>query len=169
LFYRLSEEKHIGFTLQTKDVGYFDDITREDLLEFGCSHEFVGRFSLIINFHALGTEVIVGIIEKARLHISYKLNTPLELSERLKDNLIESASGEFGCRLIYATILELSMKAYSQILKTRTPEGPTQIIRLDIGGFSLINATEDYFVEKLRQKEQEDDIEKRSDTRYLCS
>jgi ATP-dependent protease Clp ATPase subunit len=113
-----SANKTLGFIKQNSGYDIYDDITREDILEAGCSYEMLGRFPLIINYHKLEKEAIKIIIEK----LIHKIRRDLGFLDLIVDdgyiqNMINMANGEFGCRLLYSSIFQSSMYAYKEVLK----------------------------------------------------
>lgn len=110
--------KTIGFTKQNLEYNIYDNITKEDILDAGCSYEMLGRFPLIINYNRLETKAIKSIIENIRYNIMLNLGfSGLIITDEYIQNMINMANSELGCRLFYSSIFQASMNAYKEILK----------------------------------------------------
>lgn len=109
-----SIDKAFAETFNEPDV--FDDITREDILKAGGSSEFVGRFSLICNYKRLSFDTIKKIIDQniERIERDFDCNIVMENGYLYK--LAKEASGEFGIRHLYNTMLEAFMPAYEKLI-----------------------------------------------------
>lgn len=126
-----SNRKSIGFINRNEDYDTYDDITRPDMINAGCTYEMLGRFSLIINYHKLDQDTVLKVIDKARSKISRDLNFNILLSVEYTDNLVSMANGDFGCRLIYSTIFATALRAYAEFLKINTCSCPVITISGD--------------------------------------
>lgn len=126
-----SNRKSIGFINTNLDYDTYDDITRADMLNAGCTYELLGRFSLIINYHKLNQDSALKIIEKTRANVSKNLNLNIELTNDYIDNLIDMTNSDYGCRLIYSTIFATALRAYTESLKINTCSCPVVTINGD--------------------------------------
>lgn len=43
-------------------VSHYADISRQDMIDIGAAYELIGRFSMIVNYHELAKEKIIGRI-----------------------------------------------------------------------------------------------------------
>ena len=110
--------KILGFLSQKNNYDIYDHITREDILDAGCSYEMLGRFPLIINYHKLELRTIERIIEKLKHSIMRNLGfTDLIIDDSYMQDMINMANGDFGCRMLYSSMFQASMNAYKEVLK----------------------------------------------------
>ena len=111
--------KKMGFIKQGgADYDIYEHITREDIIEAGCSHEMLGRFSLIVNYHKLDIYAIKKIIKKIIDNIKSNLGfSEIIIDDEYMQELIDMSNGEYGCRMLYHSIFESTMNAYKEILK----------------------------------------------------
>lgn len=126
-----SNRKSIGFINRNEDYDTYDDITRADMLNAGCTYEFLGRFPLIINYHKLNRDSALKIIEKIVANISKNLNLNIIITKEYIDNLVSMANGDFGCRLIHSTIFTTALRAYAESLKINICSCPVITINGD--------------------------------------
>lgn len=101
---------------QNKHTDYFEEITREDMIKMGASYEMIGRFPLIINYHALSYDAVDKIIDKITDEISDALNFKIKLTDDMRQHLHKEANGVYGCRMIDSLIRSISMEKYVDIL-----------------------------------------------------
>lgn len=126
-----SNKKSIGFINRNEDYDIYDDITRADMINAGCTYELLGRFPLFINYHKLNRDSVLKIIEKARVNISRNLSLDIEFTNEYIDMLVSMANGYFGCRLIYSAIFATALRAYAEFLKINTCSCPIVVISGD--------------------------------------
>lgn len=124
-----NNRRTIGFIEQNERYDAYEEITRADMINAGCTYELLGRFTLIINYHKLNRDAILRIIEKARVSISKNLILNIKLTKQYIDNLVTISNGNFGCRLIHSMIMEAALRAYAESLKTKTCSCPVVIIK----------------------------------------
>lgn len=100
------QKSTVGFIKNNEDgfCSDFDEITRADILDFGCTAELLGRIPIIIQYHKLGYEAILTVIDKCRCKVSDSLGVELYLAEDYINELAEKANGELGCRLLESSI-----------------------------------------------------------------
>lgn len=138
-------KKTIGF-VERKEHDHFDEISREDILMAGGTYEFIGRFSLIVNYNRLSRESTIQIIDKLKKEVEQSLSLDIELDNEYLEKLIESSNSEFGCRLIYSMMYEKALKAYIEILRMEVKGTP--VVTLSLHEYSI----------QMREVEQENNV-----------
>jgi len=115
---RQEKSKQIGFVRNfEEDTGEDNEITREDMLQMDCSPEFLGRFSLIINYHTLTEESLKKIIYSNVREISNMLNLNFWLGEDFSDYLLQLCGSKYGARIVHAEILRRALEAKAECLR----------------------------------------------------
>lgn len=108
-----SRKSAIGFITEKNGGKYnaYDEITREEILEYGCTPELLGRFSTIICYRTISEKAVKLIIEQCRIRVADSLGADIILAREYIDVLTEKANGEYGCRLLEAEIYNAALAA----------------------------------------------------------
>lgn len=131
-----SEKTVVGFLPDNKkDYDSYEEITKEDIIDFGCTYELLGRFASIIQFHTLSRESLLAVVEKSRSKISETLGIELWLGEDFVQNLIDKGNGDYGCRLLESTIYNDALCALRDVLMQGIGDSIT--ITLHNGGYEI--------------------------------
>ena len=100
-----SENTVVGFLPDVKkNYDSYEEISKEDIIAFGCTYELLGRFASIIQYHTLSRESLLAVIEKSRNKISEALGVELWLGEDFVEDLLDKGNGDYGCRLLESSI-----------------------------------------------------------------
>lgn len=127
---KLEARQAIGFGQQTEEIAkYYDNITREDMVELGGSYELIGRFSSIINYYELSYEAVDEIINMQVEKVSKGYGYQIEIGSKMREYLHENANGKYGCRILESLLREKSMAGYLEILKGN--KGTNATIEID--------------------------------------
>ncbi len=125
----LNNKHTIGFDNETpEEIDHYEDITREDLYDFGGIPEVIGRFGTIINFHPLSEEAIRKIINKMSNEETYELGHIIKIEEDTIQKLIEESNSKYGVRLTKSVIHNRAMKLYKQVKKSELDESSIFIL-----------------------------------------
>jgi len=143
---KTEEENRVGFgadySTEHKITKHYEDLKREDLLKAGASHELLGRFPFIVNYHELSDSAIEGVIDNAvrKACEEFRLAS-LSLSDKQVDKLKESANSEFGCRLIEAKVKDMVLEAYASAITEVTGHEYTKMgLNIAINDDDTVNA-----------------------------
>lgn len=93
--------KSIGFAWQEEKelTDIYMDIDYQDILDYGCCTELLGRFSQIINFHRLSDEAYIRILKKYISKIDYlPFGCKVLLSKDGAKDFLTFANSEMGIR-----------------------------------------------------------------------
>ncbi len=116
-----SETKAMGFGSKLQEEydssEYYEEITRQDMLDLGALPELIGRFGHIVNYHALSRDGILAVIEKLREKVSKELSLNISISNKMYDALIETANTEYGCRDIERQLYDAAFGEYMKLLE----------------------------------------------------
>lgn len=127
---RLTKQTTIGFNADLKDkydkdLNIVEEVTIEDLREFGMIPEFIGRLPIICTFQGLNKEMLVRILIEPQNAIIRQYQRLLELDEVLlefSDDALgaiaeKSIEKETGARALRAIIEEFMMDIMYEIPK----------------------------------------------------
>ncbi|MCR4891328.1 MAG: hypothetical protein K5989_03980 [Lachnospiraceae bacterium] len=92
------------------------------MLKAGGSHEFLGRFPYIINYHKLTREASLEIIRLIAQNAARNFDCELELGEKMIDMLLDSTESEYGCRLIDSELRNVVLRALKPALLEENPD-----------------------------------------------
>ena len=96
----------IGFhsTLQEcnkKIVKEEDDISLEEIIEYGAMNEFIGRFTTVINLHKLDLESVKKIICRYAADFGKSLKCTIMVSDTLAEEIYQNyLNSGLGCRIL---------------------------------------------------------------------
>lgn len=114
---RESDKHSIGFNLEEKKkADHYDDITMKDVIDQGASYELLGRFALLVNYHKLSEDAINSIVDDMVEKVGKGLGIEIVVSDKMREQLQESANSEYGCRRIMSIIQETTMRPYIGLL-----------------------------------------------------
>ncbi len=123
----------VSFKAECYDT--YEEITREDLIDYGATYELLGRIPVIIQYHKLSKEAVLGVIEKSRRRISDALSVEVDFGTDYVDYLVEQANGDYGVRMIESTIYNDSLVALRDCFLQG--QGNNVRITLHIGGYEV--------------------------------
>ena len=130
-FFREEKSKDrttLGFATTSELIDHYDSITREDMIEAGGCYELIGRFPTIINYHKLDNDAINRIINKNIAVLEDEYNCDIELTDELREELIEIANSQFGCRLINSVLTERILEQYANALYCDTKNSKEKLV-----------------------------------------
>lgn len=114
----------IGFVNEEAVTSYehYHDITTSDIIELGATYEFLGRFSLLVNYQKLSDTCILEIIGSITHELSRALQIEICLTEKMKAFLLQNANGKYGCRRLRSLIESAVYPKYSALLESKKAE-----------------------------------------------
>lgn len=78
-----------------------EDISLEEIIEYGAMYEFVGRFSTIINLHMLDFQTVKIIIGRYAAEFGKNLKCKIYISETVAEEMYEKyLTSGLGCRIL---------------------------------------------------------------------
>ena len=93
---------------------FYTDITKEDIINIGGSHELLGRFSTVVNYYKLKPESVDRIIDIATKNVSDSIGMKVVIADSMKEILHENSNGKYGNRLLDSLIRYAAMKGYME-------------------------------------------------------
>ena len=115
---RKEEAKSIGFKADNeKAMSHYAEITKEDMISLGGSYELIGRFSSVINYHELSSDVVDKLIDRFITQESSNIGCAISISEEMREILHDSANGKYGCRNIRNLIHQSAFRGYLTLCK----------------------------------------------------
>lgn len=121
------KKKIVGFNrMDEQDAqDYYLKISKDDMAKAGASHELLGRFSSVVNFHKLNSDVVNEIIDGFLEKLSDELECKVTISDAYREELHTRSNSKYGCRDLESTIREDAMKGYIKILQEDSREAST--------------------------------------------
>lgn len=118
---KVTKHATIGFSGQQDDAdcekvidSFYDDITQEEIIEYGMQEELAGRLTQVINLHKLSEkDMKVLIKEKARL-ISEEQCVQIEVTAGAIDSLLEISYSNLGVRNVMNRLRSLVTNTLSE-------------------------------------------------------
>ena len=112
-------DRGIGFICRdvqtsTEDV-FYEDITLEDMIEFGMLEEIAGRMQMVVNLHKLSREDMRDLI-LSKIHIlEQELNIPIEFDDNTINSLLDISYSNLGVRRVTNCLRTLAFRAISEV------------------------------------------------------
>ena len=95
------EKISLGFAIQkeTEKIDIYTDIDYQDILDFGCCAELLGRFSQVVNFHKLSDEAYARILKEYVSKLDYlPCGCRVMVTNEGADDFLQFANSEMGIR-----------------------------------------------------------------------
>lgn len=114
--YRKSDVKRIGFGSEMKnkseiskrsDELFYDDISVEDMIEYGLMEQLAGRISRVVNFHRISEDDMKQLIKAKVKDISEKNYFDIRIEDDAVDSFLHIAYTPLGIRAIINRVNEL--------------------------------------------------------------
>lgn len=119
------KERRLGFlsdvdgndcntTDRTAD-SFYDDLTIQDMIDFGMQEEFAGRLVQVINFHKLSPKAMRKLIRCKANEISNEIGIGIQITKAAESALLDIAFGSLGVRRPMNLIRELVQNAVAAV------------------------------------------------------
>ncbi len=127
--------KKIGFCrdgdVPDKVEVFYEDLTLEDIVDFGMQEELAGRLVSIVNFHKLDEEDMIKLLRKKTEIISKELDCSIELKEAAERELLDLSFGNLGVRLPMNIIRTLAQNTIADVFFDRGFDYETDKVVID--------------------------------------
>lgn len=115
---KLRQEKPLGFSVERNEIPrksnmdraadlFFEDLTLQDIIDFGMTEELAGRMVQVVNFHKLSNTAMRKLIKCKVKEISKELNIEIELTKASMKDFLDISFGSLGVRRPMNMIREL--------------------------------------------------------------
>ncbi len=114
--------KTLGFgstSESTSPVDFYEDVTIEEIIDYGMIYELAGRMQRVINFHRLSRKDMLDLLFDKTEEISKSRGIGITLSPKAANRLLELAYGPMGLRTPLNIIKELSDNAVAEVFFSR--------------------------------------------------
>lgn len=118
------KEKSLGFlsdpdtnrntTEKTAD-SFYDDLTMQDIIDFGMQEELAGRLVQVVNFHKLSKKAMRKLIRCKVNEISNEIGITIEITKAAESALLDIAFGSLGVRRPMNLIRELAQNTVAAV------------------------------------------------------
>ena len=125
-----------------------DDISFDDMIEFGMIEELAGRMVQIINLHKLSEEDMKKVILEKAHSVSAETGIDIELSDTAMTMLLNVAYSNLGIRSVLNRIKELAYKAVTDVYYEESYKPENFIIQITSSDSANIKSKEDITKDK---------------------
>ncbi|MBQ8514228.1 MAG: AAA family ATPase [Ruminococcus sp.] len=94
---------------------FYEDISLQDIIDFGMQEELAGRLSQVVNFHKLSREDMQELIQCKVKEISDEIGITLQLTESAEMELLDIAFGSLGVRRPMNLMRELAQNTVADV------------------------------------------------------
>ena len=117
-------KKSLGFSSeqeQTADFtdvasgGFYDDISLQEMIDYGMKEELAGRITRVINFGKIPEEDMKCLIRSKANEIACSMGINVEIGDKAVDDFLASAYGTLGVRRPMNIMRELIQDALSEV------------------------------------------------------
>lgn len=116
----------MGFDSEPKNAGQKDDIDRvddcfyedlslQDMIDFGMSEELAGRLVQVVNFHRLSDDAMLQLIRYKTQEISKDMGITIQMTEEAENAFLDISFGSLGIRRPMNMIKELVQNTVADI------------------------------------------------------
>lgn len=99
-----------------KDTAFYDDITIQDMLDYGMIDEFAGRVSQVINFHRIEKKDMEMLIKSKIENLEEKFEIDIYTYPKAIEELIDLAYGRLGIRAVLNKLTEIIIELNSKVM-----------------------------------------------------
>lgn len=94
---------------------FYDDLTMQDIIDFGMQEELAGRLVQVINFHKLSKKAMRKLIRCKVNEISNEIGIGIEITKAAESALLDIAFGSLGVRRPMNLIKELAQNTVAEV------------------------------------------------------
>lgn len=142
----------IGFSSENNDCDesevFYEELTIEDIIDFGMQEELAGRIVSVINFHKLNKTEMAKLLRKKTEQIGQELGCEISLKPAAEKELVGLSFGNLGARYPMNIIRTLAQDAIADVFFDRGFNSSTDKI--------IIDSSEAAHVAKARRRKQEE-------------
>lgn len=121
--------RQLGFVTGCEDAGsaeradaadrvadcFYEDLSLQDLIDFGMQEELAGRMVQIVNFHKLSREDMFNLIRDKVKEISKEIKIDIHITESATEEFLEVSFGSLGVRRPMNMIRELVQNKVAEV------------------------------------------------------
>ncbi len=127
--------RRIGFWSEegAKDKSdvFYEDLTIQDIIDFGMQEELAGRITSVINFHKLSKKDMTKLLKKKTELIGQELGCNIYIKKSAEKELVELAFGNLGARQPMNIIRTLTQNAIAGVFFDRGFDEKTDKVVID--------------------------------------
>jgi ATP-dependent protease Clp ATPase subunit len=97
------------------DDKFHEELTMQDMIDYGMLEELAGRITLLINFHKLSRDDMKRLIDCKVKEISKECGFDIELTKQAEEKLVDVSYGSLGLRHPMNLIKNLSRNAVADV------------------------------------------------------
>lgn len=100
----------------SEETVFYNDITIQDMLNYGMIDEFAGRISQVINFHKIEKKDMEMLIKSKIENLEEKFGVYINIYPKAIEELIDLAYGRLGIRAVLNKLTEIIIELNSEIM-----------------------------------------------------
>lgn len=94
---------------------FFEDLSLQDMIDFGMMEELAGRMVQVVNFHRLSDDAMLELIRHKTAKISEDMGITIEMTEPAEREFLNISFGSLGVRRPINIIKELVQNAVAEV------------------------------------------------------
>ncbi len=127
--------RRIGFWsedgVKDKSDVFYEDLTMQDIIDFGMQEELAGRISSVVNFHKLSKKDMTKLLKKKTEIIGQEIGCNISIKKSAEKELVELAFGNLGVRLPMNIIRTLTQNTIADVFFDRGFDEKTDKVVID--------------------------------------
>ena len=108
------EEQTADFT-DMAGKGFYDDVTLQEMVDYGMKEELAGRISRVINFSRIPEEQMKELIKYKTAEIAAEVDLKVEITDKAVEEFLKTAYGTLGVRRPMNRVRELIQDAVTDV------------------------------------------------------
>lgn len=120
----ISQNRGIGFKCRDVEAcmedAFYEDITIEEMIEYGMLEEIAGRMQMVVNLHKLSKEDMTRLILSKIRKLERELHISVVFDDDTIDSLLEISYTNLGVRRVMNCLRTVAYRAVSDVFYDRT-------------------------------------------------
>lgn len=118
-------------TAEALPTGSQDELTLQEMIEFGLMEELAGRMVQVINFHSLSEKDMLKLIKYKVVEIAETLEIRIEITNRAANEFLSISYGDMGVRYPMNRIKELTQNKIAEVFFDKGFNHATDMVVID--------------------------------------
>lgn len=109
------KKRNLRSGIDQMDDSFFEDLSLQDMIDFGMREELAGRMVQVVNFHRLSEAAMRDLIRYKANEISEDMGITIEMTETAVEDFLDISFGSLGVRRPMNMIRELVQNAVAEV------------------------------------------------------